>query len=154
MVWLFIKYFIHIRKNRFKNIAWIWSYHLPWKFKIWAGKGVKANFEYKKFVDNASNVLPLRLKQTFPSRIWIFTDGEGYEIESRHPFRIFSTLCIWLKANSKGMSIFSVKLADVHKVQKWEKTEPRTIRPWTPLRTTVLKWPINPVRNNYKECHY
>ena len=52
------------------------------------------------------------------------------------------------------MSIFSVKLADVHKVQKWEKTAPRTIRPWTPLRTTVLKWPINPVRNNYKECHY
>jgi hypothetical protein len=38
-----------------------------------------------------SNVLPLRLKQTFPPMI-IFTEGEGDGIESRLPFKIFSTL--------------------------------------------------------------
>ena len=30
--------------------------------------------------------------QTFPPIIWIFTDGEGDGIESRLPFKIFSTL--------------------------------------------------------------
>ena len=39
-----------------------------------------------------SNVLPLDLKQTFPLIIWIFTEGDG--IESRLPFKIFSTLQI------------------------------------------------------------
>ena len=39
-----------------------------------------------------SNVLPLRLKQTVLPIIWIFTEGEGDEIESRLPFKIFSTL--------------------------------------------------------------
>ena len=38
-----------------------------------------------------SNVLPLHLKQTFPPIIWIFTEGEGDGIESRLPFKIFST---------------------------------------------------------------
>ena len=38
------------------------------------------------------NVLPLCLKQTFPLIIWIFTDDEGDTIESRLPFKIFSTL--------------------------------------------------------------
>ena len=40
----------------------------------------------------ASNVLPLHLKQTFPPIIWIFTEGEGDEIKSRLPFKIFFTL--------------------------------------------------------------
>ena len=39
-----------------------------------------------------SNVKPLRLKQTFPPIIWIFTEGEGDEMESRLPFKILSTL--------------------------------------------------------------
>ena len=39
-----------------------------------------------------SNVLPLHLKQTFPSIIRIFTEGEGDGIESTLPFKIFSTL--------------------------------------------------------------
>ena len=39
-----------------------------------------------------SNVLPLGLKQTFSAIIWIFTEEEGDEIESRLPFKIFSTL--------------------------------------------------------------
>ena len=41
----------------------------------------------------------LHLKQSFPSIIWIFTEGEGDKNESRQPFKIFSTLrntiCIW-----------------------------------------------------------
>ena len=39
-----------------------------------------------------SNVLPLHLKQTFPPKIWIFTEGKGDGIESRLPFIMFSTL--------------------------------------------------------------
>ena len=39
-----------------------------------------------------SNLLPLYLKQTFLPKIWIFTEGEGDGIESRLPFKIFSTL--------------------------------------------------------------
>jgi hypothetical protein len=39
-----------------------------------------------------SNVLPLRLKQTFLPIIQIFTEGEGDGIEFRLPFKIFSTL--------------------------------------------------------------
>ena len=39
-----------------------------------------------------SNILPLQLKQTFPPIIWIFTEDEGDGIESRLPFKIFSTL--------------------------------------------------------------
>ena len=37
-------------------------------------------------------ILPLHLKQTFPPVIWIFTEGGGDGIESRLPFKIFSTL--------------------------------------------------------------
>ena len=39
-----------------------------------------------------NNVLPLQLKQIFPPIIQIFTECEGGEIESRLPFKIFSTL--------------------------------------------------------------
>ena len=38
------------------------------------------------------NDLPLPLKQSFPPIIWTFTEGEGDKIESRLPFKIFSTL--------------------------------------------------------------
>ena len=44
----------------------------------------------KSLLTMPSNVLTLRLKQTFPSIILIFTEGD--EIESRLPVRIFSTL--------------------------------------------------------------
>ena len=37
-----------------------------------------------------SNVLLLYLKQTFPSMIWIFIEGEGDGMESRLPFKVFS----------------------------------------------------------------
>ena len=41
-----------------------------------------------------SDVLPLRLKEIFPLIIWIFTEGEGDEIEFWLPFKIFSALRI------------------------------------------------------------
>ena len=47
-------------------------------------------FVFKSLFTTPSNVLPLHLKQTFPPIIWIFTEGDV--IESRLPFKIFSTL--------------------------------------------------------------
>ena len=52
-------------------------------------------FVFKSLLTTPSNVLLLHLKQTFPPIIWIFTEGEGGGIESRLPFKIFSTLLIW-----------------------------------------------------------
>ena len=48
----------------------------------------------KSLMKTPSNVLPLRLKQTFPPIIQIFAAGEGDGIEFRLPFKIFSTLHI------------------------------------------------------------
>ena len=45
---------------------------------------------FKGLLTRSSNVLLLHLKQTFPPTILIFTEGD--EIESRLPFKIFSTL--------------------------------------------------------------
>ena len=47
-------------------------------------------FVFKSLLTMPSNVLPLHLKQI----IWIFTEGEGDGIESRLPFKIFSTLSV------------------------------------------------------------
>ena len=52
----------------------------------------------------SSNVLPLRLKQTFPPKIWIFTEGDG--IKSRLPFKIFSTF---------QAAVFSRKCMEIEK---------------------------------------
>ena len=49
-------------------------------------------FVFKSLLTTPSNVLPLHLKQTFLPIIWIFTEGEGDGINSRLPFKIFSTL--------------------------------------------------------------
>ena len=49
-------------------------------------------FIFKSLLTTPSNVLPLHLKQTFPHIIWILTEGKGDGIESRLPFKIFSTL--------------------------------------------------------------
>ena len=54
-----------------------------------------------------SNVLPLHLKQTFPTTILNFTEGEGDEIKSRLLFKIFSTL-ILPKTNAKISLIFAI----------------------------------------------
>ena len=52
----------------------------------------------KSLLTMISNVLPLRLKQTFPPIIWICTEGDG--IKSRLHFKIFSTLIPNLKSKS------------------------------------------------------
>ena len=49
-------------------------------------------FVFKSLLTTASNILPLHLKQPFLPIISIFTEGEGDGIESRLPFKIFSTL--------------------------------------------------------------
>ena len=53
-------------------------------------------FVFKSLLTTPSNVEPLHLKQTFPHIILIFTEsegeGDGDGIESRLPFKIFSTL--------------------------------------------------------------
>ena len=53
-------------------------------------------FVFKSLLTTSSNGLSFCLKQTFPPIIWIFTEGEGDEIESRLPFKIFSTLTLLL----------------------------------------------------------
>ena len=49
---------------------------------------------FKSLLTTPSNVLPYYLKQTFPPIIWIFTQGEEDEIESKLSSSIFSTLGI------------------------------------------------------------
>ena len=49
-------------------------------------------FCFQKFVDNHQQCFAFIFHQTFPLIIWIFTEGKGGEIESRLPFKIFSTL--------------------------------------------------------------
>ena len=49
-------------------------------------------FVFKGLLTMPSNVLPVRIKQTFLPIIWIFNEDEGVGIKSRLPFKIFSTL--------------------------------------------------------------
>ena len=56
----------------------------------------------------SSNVLPLRLKQTFLPIIGIFTEGEGDEIKSRLPFKIFFTLPTW-HSNGLAQEVHTVR---------------------------------------------
>ena len=49
-------------------------------------------FVFKSLLTMPSNVLLFHLKQTFTPIIWIFTEVKGDRIESRLPFKIFSTL--------------------------------------------------------------
>ena len=52
-------------------------------------------FVFKSLLIMPSNVLPLLLiMQTFPPIIWIFIEGKGDGIETRLPFKIFSTLIL------------------------------------------------------------
>ena len=54
---------------------------------------MSTNFFFQKFVDNAQQCFAFTPQTNFPTQIWIFTKGEGDGIESRLPFKIFSTLC-------------------------------------------------------------
>ena len=64
--------------KRFKKIAWIWSHHLQWKFKLWAGNfawGVKTNiaghchqtFYFQKFVVHTQQCVAFTPQANFPS---------------------------------------------------------------------------------------
>ena len=58
-------------------------------------------FVLKSLLTMPGHVLTLHLKETFPPIIWIFAEGEGDGIESRLPFRTFSTL-----RNKKALIFF------------------------------------------------
>ena len=68
-------------------------------------------FVSKSLLTMPSNVLHLHLKQTFPPKIWFFTESEGDGIESRLLFKIFSTLPI--------IRIFFQNCNTLHHVDWW-----------------------------------
>ena len=69
---------------------------------------------FKSLLTTPSNVLPFHLKQTFLPIIWIFAKDEGDGIESRLPFRIFSTL------GPKNLGLFGNVLPTVHSGRKYK----------------------------------
>ena len=79
-----------------------------------------------------SNVLALRLKKIFLPIIWIFTEGEGDGIESRQPFKIFSTLLPW--QSKIHLSFYSIYLyllslqhySEYRSTYKWHEFTPNT----------------------------
>ena len=58
------------------------------KIQITGGK----IFVFESLLTIPNNVSLLHLKQIFLPIIWILTEGEGDRVESRIPFKIFSTL--------------------------------------------------------------
>ena len=52
-------------------------------------------FIYKSLLTTPNNVLTSHIKQTYPSMIWIFIEGEGDRVEFRRPFKIFFTYDQW-----------------------------------------------------------
>ena len=74
------------------DLSWAKSHNFFIMENWWIWK--KLHLKIKNLLAMASNILPLHLKQTFPSIIWIFNQGEGDGIEFRLPFKIFSTLHI------------------------------------------------------------
>ena len=82
----------------------------------------------KSLLTTPSNVLPLHLKQTFPRIIWILNECECDGIESRIPFKMFSTLltiiCIAIaKFARKWIPILklntSLKSCTIRLVETW-----------------------------------
>ena len=65
----------------------------------------------KRLLTIPRNILSLHLKQTFPPIIRIFAKGEGDEIESRLPFKIFSTLSLTLKFTITIQDFFQILYA-------------------------------------------
>ena len=81
-----------------------WKVCLRFKGKTLLGVGNKL-FVFKCLLTMPSNVLSLKLKLNFSSIIWIFTECEGDWIKSRLPFKIFSTLIVYVIKNSFQSSI-------------------------------------------------
>ena len=78
------------------------------KIQIFSGKGyllgnVDKLYDFKSLLTMLSIVLPLHLKQTFPPIIWIFTEGEGDGMESRHLLKSFLLYDKILIANLKNI---------------------------------------------------
>ena len=124
--------------------------YLQWKFKLLAGKftwGNKAkhcwkkstNFWKQKFVDNAN------LKQTFMPIIWIFTEGEGDEIESRLSSKIFLTLISWINVISEIRMLFQKWFHTIvlcgKKGEPLSKIAPHFQRIKKPDRKNWFSWP-------------
>ena len=82
-------------------------------------------FVFKSLFTTPINVLHSHLKQTFPPIIWIFTEGEGDRIESRLPFRIFSTL---------------QKVQEFSRINYKIPCESTTRIPWQPQHAVILKY--------------
>ena len=86
-------------------------------------------FERKKFVDNA--------QQSFPPIIWIFIEGECDWIESRLPFKIFSTL---QKSGGAKRRLFVENDVASATVLGDKKTQVRTILPYSKDSAEYLEW--------------
>ena len=94
---------------------------------------VKKLFVFKWLLTIPSNVLPLHLKQTFQPLIWIFTEGEGDGVESRLPFKIFSTLNNFLM-----LIILTQKFAFLHMMNYYFCSPPNLLTKWQVPSATFL----------------
>ena len=90
-------------------------------------------FVFKSLLTTPSNVLPLHLKQTFPPIIWVFTEGEGDGMESRLPFKIFSTLNNFLM-----LIILTQKFAFLHMMNYYFCSPPKLLTKWQVPSATFL----------------
>ena len=90
-------------------------------------------FVFKTLLTTSSNVSPLHLKQTFPPIIWVFTEGEGDGMESRLPFKIFSTLNNFLMA-----IILTQKFAFLHMMNYYFCSPPKLLTKWQVPSATFL----------------
>ena len=107
-----------------------------------------------------SNVLPLHLKQTFPPIIWILTEGDW--IETRLPFKIFTTLS-WVSCTLWNYVCLKLKEA-VYGKQQHQLAQCRAtakvckgkngwqMRNWE-LPTTILPWFSLSTRENHNKCN-
>ena len=76
-------------------------------------------YVFKSLLTMPSNFLPLHLNQTFLPIIWIFAEGEGDGIQSRLPFKIFSTLHLFLNPQILGNLSKMEAYTQGTSVQRW-----------------------------------
>ena len=68
-----LKIYFKVCRKKLKKVAWIWSHHLQWKFKLWAGKFPRQNIAgncqqvNKKFVDITQQCFALFPEINFPA---------------------------------------------------------------------------------------
>ena len=93
------------------QIKYCWESLLDVKGQNIARRWCQQRFCFKSLLTTPSNVLPKHLRQTLDPIIWIYTEGVGDEIQSRLPFKIFSTLMViiqskWVKIKRKLLDHF------------------------------------------------